>query len=48
MENLLDCQPEKAGHLDGQRERGIVPALLDRVDGLPGDAKGYAERLLRQ
>src|SRR2546423_12188752 len=48
MEHLLHSGAEKPGDADGQRQRGIVAALLDRVDRLPRDAERMAQILLRQ
>jgi hypothetical protein len=48
VEDLLNRVPEVAGHPDGERKGRVVAALLDRVDGLPRNAQGRAERLLRK
>src|SRR3569833_2000996 len=48
MEDLLHRAAEEAGHPDRERERRVVPALLDRVDRLAGHSEGLAERLLRE
>ena len=38
---------EEAGELECERQRGIVPARLDGVDGLAGDAELLGEVRLR-
>ena len=39
IENLLDRKVEKAGDAEGERQRGIVLAGLDRVDCLARDVE---------
>jgi hypothetical protein len=46
MEDLLDGPVEEARRLHGERERRVVPARLDGVDRLAGDAKRVGEGLL--
>src|SRR4051812_25221700 len=46
MEDLLDWLVEVASQRDGQRQRGRVALLLDRVDRLPRDAHRLPELLL--
>src|SRR5690625_4635394 len=48
MEDLLDLAVEVAGDGDGQGEGRVVPAGLDRVDGLPGDPQRLGEGRLGQ
>src|SRR3954447_12594805 len=48
MENLLYVRAEVAGERDGERQRGRVALLLDRVDRLAGDGHRLAELLLRE
>lgn len=43
MEDFLNGGLEVAGDGDGQGKGGVVPALLDGVDALPGDAQGGSE-----
>src|SRR3954466_10790843 len=46
MEDLLYVRAEVAGERDGERQRGRVALLLDRVDRLAGDGHRLAELLL--
>src|SRR3954468_11365973 len=43
LENLLDRPPEQGGELEGERQRRIVFARLDRVHGLARDAEPAAK-----
>src|SRR5688572_6981474 len=43
IENLLDPFVEEAGQLEGQRQRRIIFAGLDRVDGLARHAEPAAK-----
>src|SRR3954451_16603620 len=47
-EDLLYVRAEVAGERDGERQRGRVALLLDRVDRLAGDGHRLAELLLGQ
>ena len=48
VEDLLDLQGEHAPDLEGQRQRRIILAVLNRDDGLARHAEPVPQRLLGQ
>ena len=45
---IVQCQPQHPADADAEPDRGVVIALFDGVDGLPGDAHGGGQGILAQ